>query len=261
MKDMIKLNYSSGPKVLHLIQNDVVFWLDGMEKTFKSLLYSEVLIILASRHPKTVPTNEIFELLQSRHAVGSRFNPEQTVHKYVHGARQDLIDAGLRMDVIKNVRGLGYRLGDGWSVESSHKAENLVDREIEDLRKLVERCIHHLHSKSVTINHGGLMYFEADPLIIKENMILLNRIGWQLIHNLSAPENIPDVLDIKSDISELLSYVIFWRIGHRLTEEEWKLDYVCEVNKTLDDIELRILKIKRVQALKLKESRLDPLQY
>lgn len=261
MRNLVKLSFNAGPKVLHVTQNDIVYWVDGVEKTFKSMIHGQVIAILAMRYPQTVPTHEIFEILQVKYSVGSRLNPEQTVHKYIHGARQDLSDAGLLMEVVKNIRGFGYRLADGWSVEVNTSTDNLVDREIQDLRSMAQRCVDHLHSRPITINKGGLMFFEADPLLIKENMILIDRIGWQLIHNLSFVDCIPDVLDIKRDISKLLSYVIFWRVGHRLSEEEWRLDYVSEVNKTVEDIELRILKIRKAQASKLKEIKSRPLSY
>jgi hypothetical protein len=40
---------------------------------------------------------------------------------------------------------------------------------------------------------------------------------WQLIHKLSEPEFVSDVLDIKRDLSALLSYALIGRIG-RLQE-------------------------------------------
>jgi hypothetical protein len=57
---------------------------------------------------------------------------------------------------------------------------------------------------------------------------------------------VPDILDIKRDLAALMSYVVFWRVGHRLTEKAWRLDYRQEITKSIGDIEMRIQKIEQL---------------
>lgn len=240
----MRLHYPEGPKCLHISVGDVVFWVDGVERTFRHRLYGEIITCLATASPKTVELEEIFERMQAVGSLGSRLNLEATVHKYVHGARQDLLNAGLKMEVIRNVRSLGYRLADGWKVESTPSPQTLAVDELSEIRHMVEKCIEHVENRRIETNAGGLMYLDRDISMVTENMIILDRIGWQLIHSLSEPEIVPDILDIKRDISQLLSYVMFSRVGHRLTVDEWRQDYRQEIKKVYGDIAMRINKIK-----------------
>jgi hypothetical protein len=242
--EILRLSYEEGPKSLHVRVGDIVFWIDGIERTFKSPLHAQLVAALGRAYPGTVSVEEIFENLRAYASIGSPMNLESTVHKYVHGTRQDLLAAGLRMDVIRNVRGHGYRLAQGWSVERPMDSASLAEAELQEIRSLVQKCIAHVESRRIVTNRGGLTYVEADPAVVHENMVLLDRIGWQLIHSLCEVEIVPDILDIKRDLSVLLSYALFWRVGHRISVEDWKQDYRIEIQKTCSDIEMRIQKIK-----------------
>lgn len=240
---IIRLHYVSGPKSLHIAIGDVVFWVDGVEKIFRHKIYGEILAMLAMASPNTVTAEDIFDRIQKVASLGSRLNLENTVQKYIHGLRQDLALAGLKMDVLKNIRSVGYRLAEGWKAESTRSTKTIASEELYEIRNLVNRCIEHVDSRRIEINAGGLMYLDRDSGFATENMVLLDRISWQLIHSLSEPELIPDILDIKRDLYTLMSYAIFSRVGHRLNEVEWRQDYRQEIRKIYRDIEMRVQKV------------------
>lgn len=244
----MKLSYTEGPKFLHVSRNDVVFWADGVEYTFRSLTHAELLVLLINRHPNTVSSENIFDHFRAVSPIGSKSRLDQTIHKIVHGARQDLSSAGLKMPVIRNVRGVGYRVAEGWTVEAETNSVGLVESEMQELQGLVHRCVEYVSTRRVVTNQAGLLYLDAERHVAQENFLLLDRIGWQLLHSLGERELVPDILDIKNDLSVLMSYIVFWRVGHRLTEDEWKEDYRQEIQKVLGDVQMRIQKIKNFYA-------------
>lgn len=244
---IVALTYKPGPRTLQIFRGDVVFWVDGVQRTFRSLAAGEIIAIIASRHPKTIDSKTLFRELNHVVHVGSNDTLDSTIHKYVSEARKSIEEAGMKVNIIKNVRRKGYRLADGWEVNLLAKPASLVDTELDEIKKLIERCIEHVRVGRIVTNNGGLMYIEMDQRLTQENFLLLDRFGWKLIHVLSRPGTVPDVIDIKRDIEKLMTYVLFWRVGDGLAEEKWKSDYETEIQKIFGDIEMRVNKIMKMQ--------------
>lgn len=242
----LKLSCPDAAKHLRLMAGDVVFWIDGIEHRFKSVLHGELILFIASLHPETASLEAIFAHFREVYPVGSPTTLERTVHKMVHGARQDLVRAGLTLQVIRNVRGLGYRLAEGWIREDEGDGARLFHAELEELRALAGRCVVYMDSRPVIENAAGILYLDAERPVVQENFSHLCRIGWQMLRSFAEPELVPDILATKRELSALMSYVAFWRVGHRITEEAWRLDYKREIAKCVEDIEMRIRKIERL---------------
>lgn len=242
----LNLSCPDGAKRLRLVAGDVVFWIDGLEHRFRSVLHSELILFIANLHPETASLEAIFAHFREVYPVGSPTTLERTVHKIVHGARQDLVRAGLTLQVIRNVRGLGYRLAEGWIKEDENDGERLLHAELEELRALADSCVVYMESRPVIESAAGILYLDAERLVVQENFSQLCRIGWQMLRSFADPELVPDILAIKRELSALMSYVAFWRVGHRITEEAWRLDYRREIAKSVEDIEMRVRKIERL---------------
>ncbi|WP_437530366.1 hypothetical protein WME79_49605 [Sorangium sp. So ce726] len=56
----MKLSCPDGAQQLRLVVGDVVFWIDGLEHRFKSVLHSELIQFIASLHPETASLEAIF---------------------------------------------------------------------------------------------------------------------------------------------------------------------------------------------------------
>lgn len=244
-RGVVELSCPDGAQQLRLVAGDVVFWIDGLEHRFKSVLHGELIQFIASLHPETASLEAIFAHFRAVYPVGSPASLERTIHKIVHGARQDLLRAGLALQVIRNVRGLGYRLAEGWRKEDEIDGGRLFRAELEELRALANRCVAYMDSRPIIENAAELFYLDAERHVVQENFSHLYSIGSRMLLSLAEPAFVPDILDIKRDLSVLMSYVVFWRVGHRITEEAWRLDYRREITKCIEDVEMRIRKIER----------------
>lgn len=59
-------------------------------------------------------------------------------------------------------------------------------------------------------------------------------------------DHAPDVIEVKVLVERLLSYVEFWRIGHRLEEDDWRRDFVAEVRSILTRLEAHVERLHRL---------------
>lgn len=236
----VYLSYQEHSKVLHFSYNEVAFFVDGVMYFFKSPLYATTLYIIAKKFPDTCLISDISLHLNKCGAFNS--SSEAIVHKYTHGLRRDLKIAGIEASVIKNIRSLGYRLNEGWQVES-HPIKPAIEvdlPELVELKSLVNKCIKYVNESSLNTGQAGMMHLEVDKNLVLQNMATLHKISWQIMERLDHLNKLAEIVDIKTYIDKLLSYVVFWRFGHRISTDHWKSDYVMELNSLYKNIEDKV---------------------
>lgn len=239
-----RLFYGSD-KTLEISLHSQDFYIDGTHHVFASEDQRDLLLFVSGTSGTAT-----YDAIQEAAFRGKK----KDIQKVLHHLRGALTVAGLGVPVIVTVRNSGLHLASGWHVEQpglDMEDEHPVMEQINAMRKATMNSIDHIASVPLTRNHAGLAHVELNPrtrALASNNYILFNDMGWQLIHMLRRPpygseETVPDIIDIKRKLYELMSYATFWRVGDGLSDDKWRRDYRAECTKLLRDIEELVRKV------------------
>jgi hypothetical protein len=211
------------------------FYVDGREGFFRSTISRDIVLEVIRHSPKSTSLEDLTSRLGDRQFA-----------KYVSYARDDFKKTGLLAEVIVSVRGTGYQLTKGWSVddpaaqvlvEALHQIQAVVDASIAYVAKcgMTENkmCIKHIERNITTVTLG------------RQHAVMLNDAGWLLLHELCRlelpVELAPDVLQLKLLLDLLKTYAEFSRAGHMLTDEQWRNDFerelICHHRRLVREVE------------------------
>lgn len=167
--------------------------------------------------------------------------------KLAYHAKTALAAAGLRVDLLRSVRGEGYGLVEGWTVV--HEVVNplqLAQGYLAELRTALDQAQQHVTHAHLETNAAGLMYVVRTQTvrnIASRNYTLIEDAGWQLIYLLSEPTK--DLLrgqrlvELKMKIESLASYVLLWRLGdgNLMNARDWRSDFLNESEALFSSVE------------------------
>lgn len=212
-----------GDQALSLSRETSDFYIDGRAGTFDSPTCRDILIRIIEASPKVATTDDL------RLAVGAKQHA-----KYVFMIRQSLRAAGLQHDVIVCARNRGYCLAPNWQLHDVGRS--VLGQALEQIQRVVDTTCQHVLLCSITTSPMGLTFLERNPTtqaLAHQSFRLLLDASWQIVHELSRmglyEDNAPDIIEVKVLAERLLSYVTFMRLGHRLSDENWRKDFVAEV--------------------------------
>lgn len=212
-----------GDQTVSISRESCDLFVDGRASRFASITCRDLLLRIIEASPKIAT----FEDLHA--AVGKK-----QLTKYVFMIRRDLRSAGLTNEVIKCERNRGYALAENWHLHDVGRS--VLGEALEQMKHVVDAtCSHVLHC-TLTTSPIGLTFLERSPTtqaLAHQSFRLLQDASWQLVHELSriglCEDHAPDIIEVKVLTERLLSYVTFMRIGHRLSAEDWRKDFVAEV--------------------------------
>lgn len=217
-------------KSLTIEPTGTLFYVDGRPGRFTSEISRRIVQTVIQQSPGVTSC----DLLRDR--LGERQFP-----RYVSIARRDFRNAGLMVDVLISVRGSGYRLVDGWSLQEEQRPA--LARTMGELSILVADAIAFVDRCKLEKNKIGLIQVERGglrSLMSGQNFLRFDQAVYQILDELSSmglgSRYTRDIVKVKQALVDLASYLLFWRTGDRLTDDDWKANFREESQSLLDAI-------------------------
>jgi hypothetical protein len=217
-------------KSLTIEPTGTLFYVDGRQGRFTSVISRGIVQAVIQQSPNVTSR----DLLVDR--LGERQFP-----RYVSMARVDFRNAGLMVDVLTSVRGTGYRLVDGWSLQEAERPA--LARAMGELSTLVADAIAFVDRSKLETNKIGLIQVARGgfrSLVSGQNFLRFDQTICQILDELSSmgldTRYMRDIVKVKQALIELASYLLFWRTGDRLTDDDWKTNFRQESQSLLDEI-------------------------
>ncbi len=217
-------------KTLTIEPTGTLFYVDGRHGRFTSEISRRIVQTVIQQSPNVTSTN----LLADR--LGDRQFP-----RYVSIARCDFRKVGLMVDVLTSVRGTGYRLVDGWSKQEAQRPA--LARALGELYTLVADAVSFVERSRLEKNQIGLIQVErggSRSLMSGQNFLRFDQALCQILDELSSmgldTRYTRDIVKVKQAMLELANYLLFWRIGDRLTDFDWKSNFREESESLLEAI-------------------------
>ena len=164
-------------------------------------------------------------------------SPDNIVaNKYIFKARSLLKTLAID-DFIITVRGLGYKLSARWlPVYQEEQPKTDGNNFIDEITALIEDCIKHSDQMKIVQSNSGLTLIEADQHLMLNNFTRMTQSYQTFFDAYSAPGNSVALLEVREKMMKLLFYTIYWRIGDRLSESQFRADYKNELKVLLRQI-------------------------
>lgn len=215
---------------IQITSDEIAFAVGNNTGYFSKPQHARILYKLSLNYPNGVSYQEIKECL------GRVANSNNDIHKEIHQIRATIKNVSSKDDVITNISRYGYRVGDSWSVEDCGVIDAVLQDNLHIIGEIVNNCKTHMREKALKNTKGGILYLDFDNDFATQNFTVLDRVMWSIIDLLSSESNLAETMDLKATFSDLLSYVIYWRIGDNLTERKWRNDYESEIDNTVKKV-------------------------
>lgn len=138
----------------------------------------------------------------------------------------------------ENVRQVGYRVSDHWEKKEEFKNDSLNDLLMSELWAIVEEAIRHSQSWSIEKDKSGLSYIRAKSDYALLTFRKMNALYWEILEQTSRNANSIEILQLREPLFKLMSYLLFWRVGDRLDDDQWRSDYEREIRLLTKQIAL-----------------------
>jgi hypothetical protein len=221
-KDCVTIHYGDD-HTLSVSKDSCDFFVDGQAGKFETTICRDLFLCIIQRSPLMATPDDFIK------AVGACQHA-----KYICMTRKRLKQAGLQIEVIECARNRGYKLSSGWELHDVRRG--VIGAALAQIDRVVESTRSHVHHGALSESHMGLTFLERSPATqahAHQGYMLLFDSGWQLVHELSrlnlTEDYAPDIIEVKKLIERLSSYATFMRIGHRLSHEDWRKDFMAEM--------------------------------
>jgi hypothetical protein len=215
--------------VIRIIRNDPTMHVGQKILNYERPITSQILCYIASKNRETASYSEIFDLLRNNNMYSDDDVPSIAAHKEMSKIDKELKTAGLQVKLWDNVRGKGYRLSNYFQLKPSTVTTRIASEVSESLNTLAQRCVAYVHNREIIIAGNGMMFLDYEPDVAVQNFQLVDRLRRTVLEGLSLHLNYSEIGIVKQGLDDILSYMIFWRIGENLSKEKWKLDFEREI--------------------------------
>lgn len=223
---------------MELIENDVVFFVDGRLKRFGDRRQAALAYAVVNSHPCCLTFEKIYDVLSKKSdGIGGFKNDltlnEHYVRKKIMGVNSLVKQATGSAKLIRNLRGEGYFLDNAWTIPQLDPFRQVIIQDIENLKKIVTHCIDIVNRSTFAISPDGAksIVIDADasqPLSIFHEM--RSRIFAALANKNCLSSDFINVMSLME------TYVSFQRSGNNITDEAWRAAYRREVAATFKEI-------------------------
>lgn len=132
-------------------------------------------------------------------------------------------------DLFENVRNSGYRVTEKWEIKSDSENKQTNEILISELWKTVNRSIEHSRNWPIEHDKSGLSYIRAKSDYAMSTFRDINSLYWEILEHSSRNSNSLEILQLREPLFRLMTYLLFWRVGDRLEDEQWRSDYEKEI--------------------------------
>lgn len=245
--NLVRIRHSDSGIELQFKPDAYEFYREEKYAHFSSVQHSNVVCAVAAASPRVITHGELLTILNVAESARDKHRVHSAMH-VIKAVMNKLLESRAPFP-IKNLHSRGYILLPSWvRVPLGTEVSSVLGGHIDALKKLVTRCKDAVLKGTVT---GPVVtQLAVDEAIVARNSGEYRAIRIAVIGAIATPGNYGLVEEVKRSIDKLSSYVEFFRIGDGLTAEQWKADYIKEIDEALANLLAAIDRAREPEVLR-----------